>query len=146
MARYLRDVSKKNNWQTTYDQPTNYVTVRNPDSGRTLSFKNGQGQEYGFGGLKNDQNTITDINKLTGYLNSPQSPSGTGNPNNVMGANTGKLSDLLTQFDTAIKGFNTPYDPTTDPVFQEMSKRTTSQMLQDFGSRGLVVQILHRVL
>ena len=128
----LRDVAKKKKYEVEYDQPTNRVSVRNPSAGTSINFQSGQGQQYGMGGLREDYNVVSDINKLSSMLDAPKNPSSL-----IPGATSGKVANLSGKLGSAVDRYNERYDPTTDPVFQNLSKHTTSQMLQDFGSRGL---------
>ena len=52
----------------------------------------------------------------------------------------GRIDQTLGNIDKAMQGYQNTYqnyDPNKDPVFNELANRTTSQMLQKFGARGL---------
>lgn len=64
MALTLADIAKQNGWQTNYDNKTNKVSVINPGTGKSISFTNGTGQDYGMGGNQGGYNVVSDIQKL----------------------------------------------------------------------------------
>lgn len=67
----LREVAENYAWKIDFDQNTGMVSITNKGNGKTISFKSGEGQQYGFGGLVNGYNVVTDINKLRQELNAP---------------------------------------------------------------------------
>jgi anti-sigma28 factor (negative regulator of flagellin synthesis) len=74
MAYTLNDFLKANkNYEKMYDPTSGTAFLTNTDTGKQLSWKSGQGQEYGFGGVENGSNVISSLEKLTNYFGTPQS-------------------------------------------------------------------------
>jgi hypothetical protein len=64
----LKDVASQLGYSVNFDQGSGTVIIINPQTGKAVSFKNGEGQEYGMGGIINDYNVVSDINKLQSAL------------------------------------------------------------------------------
>ena len=64
MATTIKDISRQLGWNVKFDPTTSQVSVTNPVTNKNITFKSGEGQEYGMGGLFNDQNIVSDTVKL----------------------------------------------------------------------------------
>lgn len=64
----LRDFAKANNYNISFDPKESNVTLVHNPTGQSISFKNGQGDQYGIG-FNNGTHYINDVNKLTGAFN-----------------------------------------------------------------------------
>jgi len=65
MAYTLDEFIKLNKGYTkAYDPATQMATVTNSGTGKSVGFKSGQGSEYGFGGVENGSNIISDMDKF----------------------------------------------------------------------------------
>ena len=63
-SKYLKDIASANNWNVIYDNSSGNVIITNPTTGKSVSFRSGQGQEYGLGGVLNGYNVVMDEAKL----------------------------------------------------------------------------------
>lgn len=66
----LKTVSDQLGYTSTFDQNTGMVTIQNNYTGKTVSFANGEGQEFGMGGNTNGYNVVKDANALKSALGS----------------------------------------------------------------------------
>lgn len=64
----LKDLAGQKGYTISYDKNSNNVSIANPTSGKSVSFKSGQGSEYGLSGLINGNNYVSDSNKLATAL------------------------------------------------------------------------------
>lgn len=65
MAYTLDEFMKLNKGFTkSWDQATGTAGVTNTNTGQSIKFKEGQGSEYGLGGIENQSHIITDLNKF----------------------------------------------------------------------------------
>lgn len=72
MAYTLDEFVKLNKgYKKSYDPTTKKATVTNTKNGKSINFTSGQGQQYGLGGIENDSNVISDMNKFTSHFNTP---------------------------------------------------------------------------
>lgn len=136
----LSTVAAKNGWEMLYDQPTNRVTLKDPLTGKNLSFTSGQGSQYGIGGLENGRNVVSDLSKLTNYFTQP-----VGNPTPVSGGyktqpvgNSGPVPTLPNYTGGNPKIEKLPGDPNAKPQLQYLGgANTNTGPQQDANGQGL---------
>lgn len=73
----LRDYAKNQGYTISYDDKTQNINILNPNTNKSVTFKSGEGSQYGMGGLSNGSNVISDPSKLAGALNLSNSASAT---------------------------------------------------------------------
>lgn len=129
----IDDYIKTNNqFKKGYDANTNTAYLTDTKTGKTLSFLSGQGQEYGFGGIKNGSNVISDLNKLNSFFNTPATTENKSPDiptlNNM--ANTNNSANTTNAANT--NTFKSDYDPKTLEYLSKMQNRQyTSPYAQD---------------
>jgi cell wall-associated NlpC family hydrolase len=64
----LRDLASQKGYNVAYDNNTKNVSISNPLTGKSVSFANGQGADYGMSGAINGVNMVSDSSKLISAL------------------------------------------------------------------------------
>ena len=126
----LRKIANDKGYKVGYDNKTDSVTVENPLTGKKISFKSGQGQEYGMGGLDADMgyNVVSDVSLLEKALAADPKPKAaevnyfTGAANNYASPYSDQINDLIGKI-TNYKPFDySSYNPQDDAAFQQFEK------------------------
>ena len=126
----LRKIANDKGYKVGYDNKTDSVTVENPLTGKKISFKSGQGQEYGMGGLDADMgyNVVSDVSLLEKALAADPKPKAadgnyfTGAANNYASPYSNQINDLIGKI-TNYKPFDySYYNPQDDSAFQQYEK------------------------
>lgn len=97
----LKDLAGQKGYTISYDNKTNNVSIANPTSGKAVSFKSGEGSEYGLSGLINGSNYVNDSNKLSLALG--DASSGNTGQSGVNLSTSGNRSDYL---NSLVSGIN----------------------------------------
>jgi hypothetical protein len=126
----LRKIANDKGYKVGYDNKTDSVIVENPLTGKKISFKSGQGQEYGMGGLDADMgyNVVSDVSLLEKALAADPKPKAaegnyfTGAANNYASPYSDQINDLIGKI-TNYKPFDySSYNPQDDAAFQQFEK------------------------
>lgn len=126
----LRKIANDKGYKVGYDNKADSVTVENPLTGKKISFKSGQGQEYGMGGLNADMgyNVVGDASLLEKALAADPKPKVADNnyfgsaANNYASPYSGQINDLIGKI-TNYKPFDySSYNPRDDAAFQQFEK------------------------
>lgn len=127
----LRKIANDKGYKVGYDNKTDSVIVENPLTGKKISFKSGQGQEYGMGGLDADMgyNVVSDASLLEKALAANPKPKAADNNYFDSAANnyyaspySDQINDLIGKI-TNYKPFDySSYNPQDDAAFQQFEK------------------------
>jgi hypothetical protein len=139
----LKKLAKDKGYQLNYDETSDLVSVLNPTTNKSISFKSGQGQEYGMSGLVDGYNTVGDADKLSSALGASDAvPSATTvssapktNANYAVNAlnkatssstNRQKADDLLSTISSTTTAGKTPsdYQQQIDDIMNMIKART----------------------
>jgi len=120
----LRKIAKDKNYQVGYDQATGSVIVTNPATNKSISFKSGQGQEYGLGGLKDGNNVVSDISKLDAAL---------GNTSSTISAPSSQ--PVKNYFETAVNKSISPYREKTNELLSSIMDSINSNKTSDYRNK-----------
>lgn len=138
MAYTITDFLNQNpGYSRSYDAKTDTGYLRNLMSGKQISFKSGQGQQYGLGDFDQgaQSNTVTDVNKLIGSLSGPTQTQ-------FQGQNQQSVQNLLGMLSgRAYTGFN--YNPDTDPTLKQAQNQVARQTSEYNNARGLGVSSIN---
>lgn len=135
----LKDLIAGMGGTSIYDQITGNVTVN--ANGKTLTFKNGAGQEYGLGGNQGGFNTVSDASKLRTALGFDSS----GNTGLINGEYDSLVSALKSQIQQSINSkqqqinlLPQQYQPLKDQseVQKANDLRTSLEQAANAGDRG----------
>jgi hypothetical protein len=121
----------------SYDEKTDTGYLKNLMSGKQISFKSGQGQQYGLGDFDQgaQSNTITDVNKLIGSLSGPTQTQ-------FQGQNQQSVQNILGMLSgRAYTGFN--YNPDTDQSLKQAQNQVARQTSEYNNARGLGVSSIN---
>lgn len=122
----LRKIAQEKGYNVGYDPATNTVTVENPATGKKISFKSGQGQEYGMGGLDTGYNVVADVSLLDRALAADPELKSTAGAFDFFGNAAKKYSSPYSEQISKIvenivnyKPYDySSYDPEKDPAFR----------------------------
>lgn len=126
----LRKIANDKGYRVGYDNKADSVIVENPLTGKKISFKSGQGQEYGMGGLDADMgyNVVSDASLLEKALAADPKPKTADNNyfgsavNNYASPYSDQINDLIGKI-TNYKPFDaSSYNPRDDAAFQQFEK------------------------
>ena len=126
----LRKIANDKGYKVGYDNKADSVIVENPLTGKKISFKSGQGKEYGMGGLDADMgyNVVGDASLLEKALAADPKPKVADNnyfgsaANNYASPYSGQINDLIGKI-TNYKPFDySSYNPRDDAAFQQFEK------------------------
>jgi hypothetical protein len=121
MAYTIDDYLKTNRaFQKSYDPNTNMATLTNTNTGKTLSFLSGQGQEYGLGGIQNGSNVISNLKKLQDYFNTPVKTENTTPTVPTLNTVTNTVN---AQNNNQSNNYASQYDPKTLALLTKMQDR-----------------------
>jgi hypothetical protein len=123
----LRKIAQDKGYTVGLDSKTGEVIVENPTTKKRITFKSGQGAEYGMGGMKDGYNIVSDVSMLDSALAADPTPKAIAGATNYFGSASSKYaspySEKINQFIDKITGYK-PYDyssynPDADPAFQQ---------------------------
>jgi hypothetical protein len=120
-------------YKKRYDPNTGTAYVSNTQTGKEISFKGGQGQQYGLGGLQDDSHIISDPAKFISALSAPASsaPARTKYES--------PYSDKIGQTLAAIQGRKSfRYRPESDKGLQAAQENTMDAVSRAAARRGML--------
>ena len=138
MAYTITDFLNQNpGYARSYDENTDTGYLKNLMTGKQISFKSGQGQEYGLGGFDQgaQSNTITDVNKLMSSLRGSQTPS--QSTPQFQGQNQNTTQNILNQLIGRTQtGFS--YNPNSDAALKQAQDQAQRSVMEQMNSRGVL--------
>jgi len=119
-------VKTNNQFKKGYDSGSNTAYLTDTKTGKTLSFLSGQGQEYGFGGINNGSNVISDLQKLQSFFDTPAKTETKG-PDiptlNYMANSNNSTNPNNNANNTNNTGFKSDYDKMAFDAYKKLMDR-----------------------
>lgn len=138
MAYTLDEFLKLNkNYTKSYDPLTKKATLSNTKTGKSIGFTSGQGQQYGLGGIENGSNTITDLDKLTSYLEDTPSKSSTSGVSGTPSYTSPYSQNILDTLET-IQNSKFKYNPEKDTALQNAQGEAMDAVSRAAARRGML--------
>ena len=144
MAYTLDEFLKLNKGYTKgYNPTTKNATVTNTNTGKSINFQSGQGSDYGFGGIENDSNVISDLSKFNTSLASDkpvqapvtQAPVTQAPTNAYTSPYSQQITDTLSSLSNR-PAFN--YNASSDQGLASAQENAMSTVSREAARRGML--------
>jgi hypothetical protein len=133
VAFTLEDFVKLNPYyKKRYDPGTKTGYLSNTKTGKEISFLEGQGQQYGFGGLEKDSHIISDPGRLISALSAPAQ---TQTKPSYQSPYSDKIGTTLAAIQNR-GSFN--YDPSSDVGLQAAQESASDTVSRAAARRGML--------
>jgi cell wall-associated NlpC family hydrolase len=144
----LKDLAGQKGYTVSYNKNTNNVSIANPTSGKAISFKSGEGKEYGLSGLINGSNYVNDSDKLLSALGDASSNTSSSNSgqSNVNLSTSSNRSDYLNSLVSGINSNQNNYlnNLTSNDDLRTQRKTDLNSMYDNLKNSQLMSSMLGR--